>query len=198
MGLTTVSDENIKRLHADPILIWKLESPDDPEIFEREYAETQPKPGFFARLMGKRQDVSDAPDLTPFVDGEGEEMDIDKSWNALHFLLTGTGMDGEFPENFLILGGDEVGDIDVGYGPARAIMANQVHMIHELLQSTSTEELMSRYDAEKMMAENVYPEIWTSGADAENREYTSEFYKELKQFIAAAASRNLGVVISTF
>jgi hypothetical protein len=42
---------------------------------------------------------------------------------------------GDPPLNFLSLGGEEVGDIDVGYGPARIFRAPSVAVIHEALEN---------------------------------------------------------------
>src|SRR5215203_4027303 len=55
-----------------------------------------------------------------------EEIDLDKSWHGIHYLLTKTAWAGEPPLSFLVLGGAEVGDIDVGYGTARAFRSDEV------------------------------------------------------------------------
>jgi hypothetical protein len=36
-------------------------------------------------------------------------------------MLTDNVYDGDFPMNFLLAGGDDVGTFDVGFGPARTI-----------------------------------------------------------------------------
>jgi hypothetical protein len=48
--------------------------------------------------------------------GKGDELEVDKAWHGLHFLLTGSAWEGSFPLNFIVAGGQEVGD-DLGYGP---------------------------------------------------------------------------------
>jgi hypothetical protein len=55
-----------------------------------------------------------------------EEDDVDKAWQGLHFLLTGSAWNGEPPLNFLVSGGREIGDVDVGYGPARGFTSTEV------------------------------------------------------------------------
>lgn len=51
------------------------------------------------------------------------EMDVDKAWHGIHFLLCGNTWEGEHPLNFVVCGGQYVGDVDVGYGPARVYMS---------------------------------------------------------------------------
>jgi hypothetical protein len=51
---------------------------------------------------------------------DGDELGVDKAWHGIHVLLTGTAWEGSFPLNFTVSGGKEIGDVDVGYGPARA------------------------------------------------------------------------------
>lgn len=43
-----------------------------------------------------------------------EEVDIDKAWHGLHYLLTGTAWEGAPPLNFLAAGGREVGEVESG------------------------------------------------------------------------------------
>jgi hypothetical protein len=50
--------------------------------------------------------------------GSPDDLDVDKAWHGIHFLLCGQAWESPFPLGF-ILGGEEVGDVDVGYGPAR-------------------------------------------------------------------------------
>ena len=34
-----------------------------------------------------------------------DELEVDKAWHGLHFLLTGTAWEGDFPLNFIVSGG---------------------------------------------------------------------------------------------
>ena len=125
LALHTVSENNISKVLADPPLVWRIIAPDDSEIYQHARAEKQP--GLLARLLGaKPVELSDdVPDL-PKTDGEGIETDLDKAWHGIHYLLTGTAWAGAEPLNFIVCGGTEVGDIDVGYGPARVFSSNDV------------------------------------------------------------------------
>jgi len=126
LELITLSDHNIERLLEQPERVWQVINPDSgPGSATSAGAETAPpaKRGFFQRLFGgKNVPVAALPPQGPrdlsFAPDELQRLDLDKAWGGLHFLLTGTAWEGEPPHSFL-LDGDTVGDIDVGYGPAR-------------------------------------------------------------------------------
>ena len=57
--------------------------------------------------------------LSKEVDNKpAEQLNIDKDWHGLHFLLTGEPYPNETPLAKAILGGTEIGD-DISFGPAR-------------------------------------------------------------------------------
>jgi hypothetical protein len=88
-------------------------------------------------------------------------VDIDKAWHCLHFLLTGTAWEGEPPLNFIVIGGETIGDEDVGYGPARALRPPALATLDRALQDLPWTVLAARYDAARMAALEVYPGGWT-------------------------------------
>ena len=70
----------------------------------------------------QRQALRAAPEsLEPFLEDEEDfgdakgaaflELDIGEAWHGLQYLLTGTAWEGQPPLDFLVPGGDEVGDI---------------------------------------------------------------------------------------
>ena len=62
-------------------------------------------------------------------------IDVRKAWHAIHFLLTGEPWAGEMPLGFIIAGGVQIGDVDVGYGPARAFTSGDVRNIDVALST---------------------------------------------------------------
>jgi hypothetical protein len=52
-------------------------------------------------------------ELLESLQGSPDVLGLEKSWHGLHFLLTGDAWMGDPPLNFLTMGGEEVGDIDV-------------------------------------------------------------------------------------
>ena len=85
-------------------------------------------------------------------------VELDKMWNAVHWLLTGTSMS---PEGLgrILLGGSEVGD-DVGYGPARLVGPDEVKQLAQKLEGLDEAVLAARWDPSAMTAARVYPQVW--------------------------------------
>ena len=193
-GLNTLSDENIKRVSEDPALIWRVLAPDDTEIYLEE--KRTRSTGILSKIFGKKESKAiEIPNLE-FKDGEGIETDLDKSWHGLHYLFTHSEWEGDPPLNFIICGGHAVGDIDVGYGPARTIGSEEVKIIDEALKKIDHEYLTSRFNPEDMMKKEIYPEIWDRDPeDDDTLEYCIEYFEVLKNFIAEAGENKMGLVI---
>ena len=132
LGITQLDDRTIERLVADPPLVWLVIAGDDREQYERARQDERRlrKPGFIARLFGAAPPPP-SPDAPPFAlgDGEGKEIDFDKSWHGMHYLLARSDEGGTPPLDFLLGGGRTVGDEDVGYGPAWVFTAAETRTI---------------------------------------------------------------------
>jgi hypothetical protein len=83
---------------------------------------------------------------------EGLTADLDKAWHGIHYLLTGTAWEGEYPHNFLVNGGTEVGDIEVGYSTARVLTAAETREVLDAMNKVSDEDLKARFDPHDMIA----------------------------------------------
>lgn len=195
MSLRTLSDQNIGKVLADPPLIWKVLSPDDPEPYEKARKERAGS-GFLSRLFGRRS--ASVPQIAELelTDAEGADTDLDKSWHGIHYMLTQSAWHGTGPESFLLHGGSEVGDIDVGYGPARVLTAQQVQAVHAALQPLDETFLRGRFNPAEMMKLQIYPEIWDRDpAEDDTFAYCAEYFDTLKSFVADAANRKIGLVL---
>ena len=198
LGLTTVTDATIARLLADPPLVWRIVAPDNAAALE---ASTPPRaPSLLSRLFGAKpasKTATRGPDALLLAPNEGREMDLDKAWHGIHFLLTGRAEGGDAPASFLLHGGREVGDVDVGYGPARALTSAETRAAHQMLAARSDDALRARFDPAAMTRAEIYPEIW-DGEDADDDAlgYLMEGVAELRTFLGAAADEGLGVLIT--
>ena len=123
----------------------------------------------------------------------GNELDVDKSWHGLHFLLTGSAWEGSFPLNFIAAGGEEVGD-DLGYGPARGLTSGDVLKIDEALEPLTREELSQRFDARRMTELQIYPFGWSDDPDGE-RDYLLDFYADLRAFVRRTAEQRRALLV---
>jgi hypothetical protein len=197
--LRSVSEGDLGRLLREPDLI---------HVFlhgEEEFAAPAPEParGFFARLFGRATAPPDAsapalptapaPAWSPRTDGD--EVDLDKAWHALHYFFTGTPWEADEPGGYLLEGGEPIGDVDVGYGPARALRPPQVERFAKFLEAFDREDLLDRYDPPRMKALDIYPNTWGDAEDLDEFEYLWASFKVLREFTAAAARRKDGVVL---
>jgi len=190
LGLVTLSDESIRKVLADPPLIWKVVAPDDPEAYE---VARQKRPrGFPRKLFGAR--VTESP--LQLRECEVTHSDLDKAWHGIHYLLTQSADDGLDSLHFLVGGGSEVGGEDLGYGPARVFTAEQVRRIHAALQPVDDEVLRARYDPEEMTRLKIYPSIWDREPGSDDAlAYCQEYFNTLKTFVNQTAERRLGMVV---
>lgn len=114
-------------------------------------------------------------------------MDLDKSWHAIHYLFTGTDRKGNFPEAFLLEGGNTIGIVDVGYGPARSFSAEEANQIASYLKSASDAELRRRLNLPKMASLELYPFTWEQENEEDVWSYIHPYLQELRTFITTTA-----------
>jgi hypothetical protein len=126
--------------------------------------------------------------------GGGTTLSLEKSWHGLHFVLAGECWGGDGPLAFLLAGGEPVGNIDVGYGPARVILADEVAQIANALSALTQEEFDRRFDLEQMAEGMVYPQIWDEPRPDLLEEYLG-YFEGLKQFVHLAAQQRQALVI---
>src|SRR5512137_2747770 len=88
-----------------------------------------------------RQLLAQPESIYEFIEEERTSTDLDKAWHGIHWLLTGSTDGGDEPFCFLMFGGEPVGDVDVGYGPARALTSQQVAAWSSALSGISRDEL---------------------------------------------------------
>ena len=151
-----------------------------------------------AELEELRCDASSASDLLferVAADNLASGVDIDKSWAAIHFMLTGSQWGGAEPELLPVMGGTEIG-ADIGYGPARYLTPAQVEAAHGVLNALPSAELKKRFIPAKLEEADIYPSgIWLDeGTDG--FEYIEHWYEQLRQFYAAAARNGNAVLLA--
>ena len=150
--------------------------------------------------------------LYPDDDQGTREVDVDKAWHGIHWLLTGSPDDrppaarkrGLFrrgapepdpagAEWLAVLSGEPVG-YDNGYGPARLLRPEQVAAVAEVLAPLDRDALGGRVDLLAMEAAELYPGIW----DAEDvyEEYLGPSYEVLRDFYVRAAADGAAVLLA--
>ena len=121
-----------------------------------------------------------------------DSVSLEKAWHGLHYLLTGEVEEGRGPEAFLLAGGEVLGDEEDG---VRWFTPEETAGIHQALSGISDDRLWSRFDADAMEQQGVYPGIWDEPEADLQEEYLAYFH-ELKQVVAAAAQGQQGLIIS--
>jgi hypothetical protein len=118
---------------------------------------------------------------------EDSFLDIDKTWAAIQFLLTRDviGDQGKPPLSYAVRGGTWLGDVDVGYGPARYLLPEQVRALAEAMEAISDAELRKRFDMATLAEAGVYPGVWEDVE--EELGYLLPQYASLQAFMAEAA-----------
>jgi Domain of unknown function (DUF1877) len=197
LSLAALRQETIDRLHADPPLAWQIVAPDDPEAEARARG-TRNRRGFLARLFGRKVPAPPPPaEGLPLSGGEGEVLELDKAWQGVHYLLTRTAWDGDPPLNFLLAGGREVGDEEIGIGPARTFTPEETRTIATALGTISDQDLRARFNPKEMMRLEIYPEIWDRDpADDDTLGYLMESVRPLRTTLDRLAADGYGMMVT--
>ena len=151
--------------------------------------------GFIMRLLGvTTQRVSPTAAVDESLDQpiNDDELDLDKAWDRLHYLLTGTADEGQEPACFLVAGGEEIGNEDDG--PARVLRPDQVSQFATFLAELSDEELARRYDPTRMTAVGIYSKRWPPGE--EEFEILLEAFKDLREFVTETSAGGDSLIVS--
>ena len=119
-----------------------------------------------------------------------KQLDIDKTWHVIHFLLNDDPWEGTSPLFEAVLGGEPISDEDLGYGPARYLQPGQVAATAEALQGISPKQLWERYDASRVKRAEIY---WSD--DPDSKDYALENFEALRQFFRSAAKAKEAVIV---
>ncbi len=139
--------------------------------------------------------LEDPAMIEELLDEEGPDIDLDRAWHGIHFLLTGSARETVGPRGY-ILGGRKVGEINVGYGPARVLTSAEVAAFDDLLQCIPDDEFTHRFNPEAMLKAEIYPDIWERAQTGEEDVlgHLVNHFDELKAFVASARNDGMGVI----
>jgi hypothetical protein len=193
-----VRPATLDRILADPPLVLQLIAPDDLDAYENARRDASGgSPGLFARILGRtsRTEAASVPPLQ-LDSSETSIADLDKSWHGIDYLLTKDATATQAPLDFLTEGGAPIGDVDIGYGPARYLTPAEVQSLARALSALSDETLRARFDPADMMEKEIYPEIWDRDpAKDDTLGYLMDHVTMLRSALRSAAGRGNGVVI---
>lgn len=126
-------------------------------------------------------------------DGFEPELDLDKAWHGIHFLLAGNAWKTSDGAGEAVLGGEPIGD-DVGYGTARLLGPEQVRAVAAGLEPITVDTLRPRFDLAALGEAEVYPTIWDEEDAFET--YLAPHFVTLRAFYLAAADAGQAVLLA--
>jgi Domain of unknown function (DUF1877) len=206
-GLVRASLEEIARVREHP-----AELPEflDCGIWAPPNREVQRKGilGWLLALTPVRIYESD-PDAVPPPGAEHgalrPNVDLDKAWEPLHFLLTGTAQEGEEPTCYLARGGeelveqlnDELGDQETRYSSIRVLTPEKIAAFDRYLSSLTIDELRRRFDIDRMVELRIYakrrsPKPPTD--DDRTLDHLIETFEDLRTFVRETAASGAGAI----
>ncbi|WMP17559.1 YfbM family protein [Thiothrix lacustris] len=174
LHLSATSDLNISRLKKNPTLIWNV-------VFADQFNAMRTNPNYLAPRHALE------PEPLHLRETLGEY------WHGIHYLMCGQGWNGDLPDAFLIDGGSYVGDVDIGYGPARVFESCEVKRITQSITKKTAADLTKNFDTNQMLDDEIYPQIW-DGNDHALDACLSRF-KAMQHFMHHAAENNLGMTV---
>lgn len=125
--------------------------------------------------------------------GRGDHLALERAWHGLHFLMCGSPWEGTPPLDFIMNGGEPIGDEDVGEGPARGFSAEEVRRIAIALGAVTWPALWARWDAEAIRAAKLY-RVDPDASDTESA-YLEVAFQWLRAFITGLAQKNQAMLV---
>lgn len=116
---------------------------------------------------------------------------LDKTWHALHFLLSGTADEGSEPSQFL-LGGTQLEEAS-DHCKLHAHVA--VEAFSRVLDAVDDAELLARLDRQRMRELDIYPGHWGE-QETFDREFLLQHLTPLRAFIARQAKEGHAVLVT--
>lgn len=178
-SLRQVSQNDLDGLMADPRDIF---------FFLHGTESYQPRKGFFAKFFG---DGNLMPQRQWQAPSKDSLLDLGKNWHILHYLFARCPWGGPLPQATLLAGGVELGDIDVGYGPARALRASDIDAFLDFLSGLNADEFGANVSKKDVEEHEIYYANW----EPEDGKLLWEDVEALKNFLRLAKDRNNGVIL---
>lgn len=157
-----------------------------------------PKISFLSKLFGKspKQSPSSVRTFEPIV--ETDTFELNQAWHILHFVFSGTNVEGPWPSGFLMSGGEEVGP-DLGYGPIRLLAPELSRAVATFLDAQSFRLLDSAYVTSEIEAAEIY---WQASSDDSERQRQVEglwsMVKELQIFFEHTVRAGNATLVSMY
>jgi hypothetical protein len=134
-----------------------------------------------------------------------EVLYLDKCWDILRFLLLRAGRETDRHDrkdwSSELLYGEEIGE-STGYGEPCLRDIADTQEFAAFLQPLTLERLLSHFNCQEMLDENVYIVSESDVSDAEGernlREYASHYFVHLREYALKAAASQCGLLLTIY
>ncbi len=123
----------------------------------------------------------------------GDIVDFDKAWHALHFLLTEEIGSSDHPLGIMLHEGEPVGQ-DFGYGSATLVPATMMQSFNNALRELSDEQIKFKFDEITKWPEDVYFGDWFDEEGSEGWDYIEQALPDLRSFAQRCADKGSPVL----
>jgi hypothetical protein len=120
-------------------------------------------------------------------------VDIDKSWEGILFLLTGQNLVTiDHPLARVLFSGQIIDEEqDLGYGPGQYLTPEEVKELNAEICKITTEDLVKKYDAKRMIELEIYPNAWE---DYEMVNYLTDYFKVIQEVFSEASNNDEAII----
>lgn len=195
-GLVRATMDDLRRLRANPAGAAVFVEGD---AWAPGVRRVRPKGllGLLVRLLPITIEEVD-PDATPppgaRMTRSRPALELDASWQPLHYLLTGTAWDGQGPLAFLAKGGTEIAEDDEVFSSVRLLEPSDVLAWRDALGQLNRAALAQRCDVDRMIDAGAVDRGRHAGLPVEAGEVLDSF-DALLDFVSAAAASGDGIVV---
>ncbi|HYM38700.1 MAG TPA: YfbM family protein [Thermoplasmata archaeon] len=155
-------------------------------ITTEQLASLQTNPGLTARYVDPDDDEYGWAEGFP----QGPVLDLDKSWQVLHYLLNGDPVGGEPPLKDAVMGRTAIGE-SMAYGHAHYLTPDQVSAVANALNGIEETRLRAAFDPAKLDEAKVYPGAWLPRIPAPEPKGLFRGRNARSEAIAQARSRQM-------
>ena len=142
----------------------------------------------------------DPEKLETYLDSD-TSLSLDKSWHAIHFMLTGQVWEFDAELGSVIFGGYLIGEeddenFDFGYGPATYVPADEVKILAEKLKALDIEKQKADFSLSMFAGKDIY----VFGDDNsfedvdEEKDYIFENLESLIQYFQDASAQEQVII----
>jgi hypothetical protein len=121
------------------------------------------------------------------ADKDGDLIDFDKAWQAVHFTLSGAEYYTDDALGALLLNSETVGE-DMGYGPPWIISHDRIARFNEALSQMSDDAIRSRFDPQALVNNDIYGYEDCLESPDEALQYLMQGIPALRKFAERCAS----------